>query len=125
MSFALTALIVFTGVSVWTAAAGVFNPESFTLENGLKVVIVPNRRAPVATMIVYYRVGAMDEPPGKSGLAQYFEHLMFKGTENMAPGEFSDTVARNGGRDNAFTSQDYTGYITSFAADRLDIILKL
>ena len=125
VSFALAAIIVFTGVSVWNAAAGVFNPESFTLENGLKVVIVPNRRAPVATMIVYYRVGAMDEPPGKSGLAHYFEHLMFKGTENMAPGEFSDIVARNGGRDNAFTSQDYTGYITSFAADRLDIILKL
>ena len=108
-----------------SANATVFNPESFTIENGLQVVIVPNHRAPVATMIVYYRIGAMDEPPGKSGLAHYLEHLMFKGTKNMAPGEFSRTVARNGGRDNAFTSQDYTGYVTNFAADRLDLMLKL
>ena len=108
-----------------TADAAVFSPESFTLGNGLQVVVVTNRRAPVATMVVYYRVGAMDEPAGKSGLAHYFEHLMFKGTKTLAPGEFSSIVARNGGRDNAFTSQDYTGYVTSFAADRLDLMLKL
>ena len=125
VGFALAAIIIFAGINLRGATAAVFNPESFTLKNGLQVVVVPNRRAPVATMIVYYKVGAMDEPPGKSGLAHYLEHLMFKGTENMAPGEFSATIARNGGRDNAFTSQDYTGYTTSFAADRLDLILKL
>ncbi len=125
VGLALAAIIVFTSVSLWNAAAVVFNPKSFTLENGLKVVIVPNQRAPVATMIVYYKVGAIDEPPGKSGLAHFFEHLMFKGTKKMAAGEFSKIVARNGGRDNAFTSQDYTGYITSFAVDRLDLILEL
>ncbi|PPR63128.1 MAG: putative zinc protease [Alphaproteobacteria bacterium MarineAlpha4_Bin2] len=107
------------------ASGAVFKPETFTLENGLQVIIVPNHRAPVATMIVYYKVGAIDEPPGKSGLAHYLEHLMFKGTKTLSPGEFSKIVARNGGSDNAFTSQDYTGYVTSFAADRLDLILRL
>ena len=119
---ALTALAVAAGR---TALAEVFNPETFKLQNGLQVVVVPNHRAPVATMIIYYKIGAMDEPAGKSGLAHYFEHLMFKGTKNLAPGEFSTIVARNGGSDNAFTSQDYTGYVTSVAAERLELILKL
>ena len=119
---ALTALAV---ASDRVALAEVFNPETFTLQNGLQVVVVPNHRAPVATMIIYYKVGAMDEPAGQSGLAHYLEHLMFKGTKKLAPGEFSKIVARNGGSDNAFTSQDYTGYVTSVAADRLELILKL
>ena len=119
---ALTALAVVSGRAAW---AEVFNPETFTLKNGLQVVVVRNHRAPVASMIIYYKVGAMDEPAGKSGLAHYFEHLMFKGTKNLAPGEFSTIVARNGGSDNAFTSQDYTGYVTSVAAERLELILKL
>lgn len=126
--FKLLAFLAFAMLAVTfgrTTSAAVFNPESFTLQNGLQVVVVPNHRAPVATMIIYYKVGAMDEPAGKSGLAHYFEHLMFKGTKNLAPGEFSSTVARNGGTDNAFTSQDYTGYVTSVAADRLELILKL
>ena len=107
------------------AAGGIFNPESFTLANGLQVVVISNRRVPVVNMIVWYRVGAMDEPPGKSGLAHFFEHLMFKGTKTLAPGEFSQIVARNGGRDNAFTGQDYTGYVESVAVDRLDLLLRL
>ena len=119
---ALAALAVAAGR---TALAEVFNPETFKLQNGLQVVVVPNHRAPVATMIIYYKIGAMDEPAGKSGLAHYFEHLMFKGTKNLAPGEFSTIVARNGGSDNAFTSQDYTGYVTSVAAERLELILRL
>ena len=119
---ALTAIAVAAGR---IALAEVFNPETFKLQNGLQVVVVPNHRAPVATMIIYYKIGAMDEPAGKSGLAHYFEHLMFKGTNNLAPGEFSTIVARNGGSDNAFTSQDYTGYVTSVAAERLELILKL
>ena len=124
-------LIVFLTLTALAFAAGrialaeVFNPETFKLQNGLQVVVVPNHRAPVATIIIYYKIGAMDEPAGKSGLAHYFEHLMFKGTKNLAPGEFSTIVARNGGSDNAFTSQDYTGYVTSVAAERLELILKL
>jgi zinc protease len=108
-----------------TAGAAVFNPESFTLENGMQVVVVTNHRVPVVTHMVWYRVGAMDEPPGKSGLAHYFEHLMFKGTKTLKPGEFSATVARNGGRENAFTSQDYTGYFQSVSVDRLPLMMKI
>src|SRR3546814_12489622 len=67
----------------------------------------------------------MDEPPGKSGMAHFLEHLMFKGTDDLKPGEFSTIVARNGGRENAFTTQDYTGYFQSVAVDRLDLMMKL
>jgi len=106
------------------ARAQVFNPETFTLDNGLQVVVVTNRTAPVVTHMVYYRVGAADEPLGKSGIAHFLEHLMFKGTEKLAPGEFSELIARNGGRENAFTSQDYTGYYQTIAKDRLDLVMK-
>jgi zinc protease len=106
------------------ARAAVFNPESFTLKNGLKVIVIPNHRAPVVTHMIYYNVGAMDEPPGKTGLAHFLEHLMFKGTKSLKPGEFSAIVARNGGRENAFTSNDYTGYFQTVAADRLGAMMR-
>ena len=82
--------------------------------------MIPNHRAPVVTHMIYYKVGAIDEPAGKSGLAHVLEHLMFKGTKTLKPGEFSTIVARNGGQENAFTSQDYTGYYQNVAADRLE-----
>lgn len=107
------------------ASAGVFNPETFTLGNGMRVVVIPNHRLPVVTHMVWYRVGSADEPPGKSGIAHLLEHMMFKGTDAVAPGEFSKIVARNGGRDNAFTSSDYTGYYQNIAADRLELVMKL
>ncbi len=75
--------------------------------------------------MLWYKVGAADEPPGQSGVAHLLEHLMFKGTETRAPGEFSDIIARNGGRENAFTSQDYTGYFQTIAADRLALMMEL
>ncbi|HTH17914.1 MAG TPA: insulinase family protein, partial [Magnetospirillum sp.] len=81
-----------------------FNPTTYTLANGLQVVVVENHRAPIVTHMVWYRVGAADEPAGKSGIAHLLEHLMFKGTPSVPPGEFSKLVARLGGRDNAFTS---------------------
>ena len=105
------------------AEAGVFDPESFTLENGLQVVVINNPRAPIVTHMIWYKVGAADEPPGKSGVAHFLEHLMFKGTGNLEPGEFSQIVARNGGQENAFTSWDYTGYYQTVAADRLEIMM--
>ncbi len=105
--------------------AAVFNPKSFTLKNGLQVVVISNHRAPVVTHMIYYKVGAMDEPPGKSGIAHYLEHLMFKGTKTLKPGEFSAIVARNGGQENAFTSQDYTGYFQSVASDRLEEMMRI
>ena len=107
------------------AAAKVFDPETFTLANGMQVVVVPDRRAPVVHHIVWYKVGSADEVPGKSGLAHFLEHLMFKGTAKTAPGEFSKTVARNGGRDNAFTSYDSTGYFQTVARDRLELVMTL
>ncbi|WP_340115844.1 pitrilysin family protein [Pelagibius sp. 7325] len=122
---------VFAALSVVLAAAfgqaaqaRVFDPVSFTLANGLQVVVVENHRAPIVYHSVWYRVGAADEKAGESGLAHFLEHLMFKGTENLAPGEFSDIIAANGGRENAFTSWDYTAYYQTVAADRLEIMMK-
>lgn len=106
------------------AAAKIFDPETFTLDNGLQVVVVSNRRAPIVTHMIWYKVGAADEPPGKSGIAHFLEHLMFKGTETLGPGEFSEIIARNGGQENAFTSWDYTGYYQTIAKDRLETVMR-
>jgi zinc protease len=106
-------------------AAKVYDPETFTLKNGMQVVVVSNPRAPVVAHMVWYKVGAADEPPGTSGIAHYFEHLMFKGTKKVPPGELSKIVARNGGRDNAFTSWDYTAYFQQVAKDRLEMVMEL
>lgn len=113
-------------VGMWPAAgeARVFDPETFTLDNGLQVVVITNRRAPIVTHMVWYKVGAADETPGESGNAHFLEHLMFKGTKTLEPGEFSRIVALNGGRENAFTSLDYTGYYQTVARDRLEIVMK-
>ncbi|ACJ00938.1 M16 family metallopeptidase [Rhodospirillum centenum] len=107
------------------AVAKVFEPETFTLSNGMQVVVVTNRRAPVVSHMLWYKVGAADEPPGRSGIAHYLEHLMFKGTDDIPSGEFSKIIARNGGRDNAFTSYDYTAYFQNIARDRLDLVMKM
>ena len=106
------------------ADAKIFDPETFTLDNGLQVVVVSNHRAPIVQHMVWYKVGAADEPPGKSGIAHFLEHLMFKGTETLGPGEFSEIIARNGGRENAFTSWDFTAYFQTVAKDRLEIVMK-
>ncbi len=107
------------------AVAGVFNPEVFTLANGMQVVVIPNHRIPAVTHMVWYKIGAADEAAGKSGIAHFLEHLMFKGTENAPGGTFSELVARNGGRENAFTTQDATGYYQSVAVDRLEVMMRL
>lgn len=108
-----------------TALAQVFDPTTYKLDNGLEVVVVENHRAPIVSHMVWYRVGAADEPAGKSGIAHLLEHLMFKGTPTIPPGEFSKIVARIGGRDNAFTSSDYTAYFQNIAADRLEAVMKM
>jgi zinc protease len=100
-------------------------PETFTLRNGLQVVVITDRRAPVVTHMLWYRVGAGDDPRGHSGIAHFFEHLMFKGTRDIPPGEFSRTVARNGGEDNAFTSWDYTAFYERIARDRLELVMRM
>ena len=108
----------------------VFGAEVFTLDNGMEVVVIPNNRAPVVTHMVWYRVGAADEPRGKSGIAHFLEHLMFKGSaqvggRDLAPGEFSQIVRAMGGNDNAFTSQDYTAYFQSVPSEHLETVMRM
>jgi zinc protease len=98
---------------------------TFTLENGMDAIVIEDRRAPVVVHMVWYDVGAADEPPGKSGIAHFLEHLMFKGTDTLEPGEFSRTVEAQGGSDNAFTSRDYTGYFQRVASDRLELMMQM
>ena len=108
---ALVGLCLWLGVAAGAAQAeGVFHPKVFTLDNGLMVVVIQNDRAPIVTHMVWYKVGAADEVQGKSGIAHFLEHLMFKGTDTVKPGEFSAIVGRIGGRENAFTTEDYTAY---------------
>ena len=99
--------------------------SNFALDNGLQVVVIEDHRAPVVVHMVWYRIGAADEVAGKSGIAHFLEHLMFKGTEKLKPGEFSSIVEANGGNDNAFTSWDYTAYYQRIAADRLELMMGL
>jgi zinc protease len=100
------------------------NVVHFTLANGLEVVVVPDRRAPVVTHMIWYKVGAADEPPGKSGIAHFLEHLMFKGTAKNPAGRFSQTVATIGGQENAFTSSDYTGYFQRVSREYLKTLME-
>ncbi len=97
----------------------------FTLGNGMQVVVIEDHRAEVVTQMVWYRVGSADEPRGHSGIAHFFEHLMFKATSTLADGAFSKIVAANGGSDNAFTSYDYTAYHQRIAADRLELVMEM
>lgn len=100
-------------------------PETFTLDNGMEVVVLPDHRAPVVTHMVWYKVGAADEAPGKSGIAHLFEHVMFKETDELGPEEFTTVVQRNGGQLNAFTSWDYTAYYERVAKDRLELMMSM
>jgi zinc protease len=97
----------------------------FTLDNGMEVVVVEDHRAPAVQQMVWYRAGSADEPKGSSGVAHFLEHLLFKATDKMESGEFSATVAAHGGRDNAFTSYDYTAYFQRVAADRLELMMQM
>ena len=97
----------------------------FALDNGLKIVVIEDHRAPVVTQMVWFKTGRADEPAGQSGIAHFFEHLMFKGTDIVASGEFSAIVAANGGSDNAFTSDDYTAYYQRVPADQLGEMMRL
>lgn len=98
---------------------------TFRLSNGMEAVVIEDHRAPVVTHMVWYRVGAADEVLGKSGIAHFLEHLLFKGTDDREAGEFSRIIAANGGSENAFTSFDYTGYYQRIATDRLDIMMEM
>jgi zinc protease len=115
-----------TAFATYTLAAEQSGPEiaDFTLANGLELVVIPDHRAPVITHMIWYKVGAADETAGKSGLAHFLEHLMFKGTAKNPAGKFSQVVARIGGQENAFTSQDYTGYFQRVPSDQIKTVME-
>ena len=125
MRTCLAAIFVFCTFAMNWAALAAEKVTSFTLENGLEVIVIEDHRAPIVVHMIWYRVGAADEPPGKSGIAHFLEHLMFKGTDKRASGEFSRIVEANGGTDNAFTAHDYTGYWQRIASDRLDLVMEM
>jgi zinc protease len=99
-------------------------PVSFTLDNGLQVVVIPDHRTPVVTQMIWYKVGSADETQGKSGIAHFLEHLMFKGTSKHPAGEFSQTVLRVGGNENAFTSTDYTSFFQRVPSEELGRMME-
>jgi zinc protease len=120
----LAGLTVSSTIALAQATALPSPPATFTLANGLQVVVIPDRRTPVVTQMIWYKVGSADETSGKSGLAHFLEHLMFKGTSKHPAGEFSQTVLRIGGNENAFTSADYTGYFQRVPREQLASMME-
>jgi len=118
-------LLAFSAAGDSAETPGAWNPDTFTLDNGMEVLILPDHRAPVVTHMVWYKVGAVDEDPGKSGIAHLFEHVMFKETDDIGPEEFSSIVQRNGGQLNAFTSWDYTAYFERVEKSQLGLMMEL
>lgn len=126
-----TSLIVFVNTSALAespaspaAAPAEFKVTDFLLDNGMEVVVIPDHRAPIVTHMVWYKIGSADEPPGKSGIAHFFEHLMFKATTNHAAGEFDRAVSDIGGSNNAFTSYDYTAFHETVAPSALELMMS-
>jgi zinc protease len=112
-------------VAPWLLTAALANPFETTLKNGLRVIVKEDRRAPTVVQMVWYRIGSMDEVDGASGVAHVLEHMMFKGTPSVGPGEFNKLVAAAGGRDNAFTSRDYTAYFQQVPKEKLAEMMRL
>ncbi len=121
----LTACLALLSLISLPARAMADQVTTYKLDNGMDIVVVEDRRAPVVVHMLWYRAGSADETPGVSGVAHFLEHLLFKATEKMESGEFSRVVAQNGGRDNAFTSYDYTAYFQRVAADRLELMMSM
>jgi zinc protease len=116
---------ILAGGSPVSAAEPTPSVLAATLDNGLRVLLLEDRRSPIVTVQMWYRVGSRNEARGATGIAHFLEHLMFRGTAKHGPGAFARLVERNGGQDNAFTSQDVTSYYVNIAADRLDLVLEL
>ncbi len=123
----LIILTTFIGLALTACDTAPNGPqvETARLDNGLEIIVIPDFRADVVTHMLWYRVGSADEPKGKSGIAHFFEHLMFRGTENIASGDFSKIVARLGGQDNAFTSYDFTAYFQRISKDKLGRVMQM
>src|SRR5687767_10477104 len=123
LSAVLIALML-TFPAMAEAARSEAEVESFLLGNGMEVVVIPDHRAPIVTHMVWYKVGSADESPGKSGIAHFFEHLMFKGTKAHKAGEFGAKIAEIGGSENAFTSDDYTAYFQTVTPEALETMME-
>jgi zinc protease len=114
----------FAAALAFATAVGA-NPREFDLPNGLRLIVKEDHRAPTVVHQVWYRAGSMDEAPGTTGVAHVLEHMMFKGTRSLGPEEFSRLVAEAGGRENAFTSNDYTAYHQQVHRNRLPLMMRL
>src|SRR5260370_33181675 len=123
-AFALALGLVLAALRPDAGAATGLDVAHFTRGNGLEVVVIPDHRAPVVTRMVWYKVGSADETAGKSGLAHFLEHLMFKGTKKNPLGRYSQTVATLGGQENAFTTDDYTTYYQRIPRERLKTLMQ-
>jgi zinc protease len=97
----------------------------FALQNGMQVLVIPDHRAAVVTQMLWFKVGAVDDPPGVSGLAHFFEHMMFRGTKKVPGDQYAQIIAKNGGEENAFTTHDFTAFYEQIAADRLPLAMDL
>ncbi len=120
----LPGLLLVIALFAWCSAAAAQTTERM-LDNGMKVLVIEDHRAPTVAHMVWYRAGSFDETNGRTGVAHVLEHLMFKATRTLAPGEFSRRVAAMGGRENAFTARDYTGYFQQVHRDRLAEVMAL
>jgi zinc protease len=118
----LTALGADAAPAVSQAPPRIFQ---FALQNGMQVLVIPDHRAPIVTQMLWFRAGAADDPPGVSGVAHFFEHMMFRGTKAVPGDQYSQTIARNGGESNAFTTHDYTAFYEQVARDRLKTVMGL
>lgn len=128
MSIRLTLLTIFLALQSPNLGASAITPSNtynHVFDNGLELIVREDHRAPVVTVMVWYRVGSIDEPAGMTGISHMLEHMLFKHTKHLTPGDYSELVARYGGRTNAFTSYEYTGYYQEYEASRLPLALEL
>lgn len=117
--------VALTSLVLSSAAMAALPTHDVTLDNGLRLIVREDSRAPVVTVMTWVKAGSIDEAPHEAGIAHVLEHMLFKNTERLGPGDFSQLVARYGGRDNAFTSYDFTAYFQRYAASRLPLALEL
>lgn len=117
--------VVFFSFCISSANAKLFGAESFSLDNGLQVIVIPNHKAPIVKQMVWYKAGAVDEEMGKGGSAHLLEHLMFRGTSKIKGNRFNSILEQNGADSNAFTSLDYTAYHQSLDISRLELAMAL
>ena len=121
----LASLVIPLAIPSAQVFAGQVKVHEYELDNGMKIFVKPDRRAPIAVSQVWYKVGSSYEHNGITGVSHVLEHMMFKGTHNLGPNEFSEIIAANGGRENAFTGRDYTAYFQTLSADRIEIAFEL